>query len=65
MILELRRLLNHPDRFDKEVGLENLKLSHCNDSQTEFNSSRPPRPYWQGKIGLTGFKALLTTKNST
>ncbi len=50
-------------KFDKEIGLENLKLSHCNDSKTEFNSHRDRHDHiGQGKIGLDGFKALLTDK---
>ncbi len=51
------------DKFDKEVGLENLKMFHCNDSKTEFNSHRDRHEHiGDGKIGLPGFKALLTDK---
>ncbi len=51
------------EKFDKEVGLENLKMSHCNDSKTEFNSHRGRHEHiGDGKIGLAGFKALLTDK---
>ena len=50
-------------KFDKEIGLENLKMSHCNDSKTEFNSHRDRHEHiGDGKIGLAGFKALLTNK---
>ncbi len=51
------------EKFDKEIGLENFKLSHCNDSQTEFNSHRDRHDHiGDGKIGLPGFKALLADK---
>jgi deoxyribonuclease IV len=50
-------------KFNKEIGLENLKMSHCNDSKTEFNSHRDRHDHiGEGKIGLAGFKALLTDK---
>ncbi len=50
-------------QFDKEIGLENLKISHCNDSKPEFNSHRDRHDHiGEGKIGLNGFKALLTNK---
>lgn len=49
--------------FDKEVGLENLKMFHCNDSETEFNSHRDRHEHiGEGKIGLAGFQALLADK---
>jgi len=51
------------DKFDKEVGLENLKMSHCNDSKTEFNSHSDRHDHiGDGQIGVSGFKALLTDK---
>ena len=51
------------EKFDKEIGLENLKMSHCNDSKTEFNSHVDRHEHiGEGKIGLNGFKALLTNK---
>lgn len=50
-------------KFDKEIGLENLKLSHCNDSKTELGSHRDRHEHiGQGKIGLEGFKNILTDK---
>lgn len=50
-------------KFDKEVGLENLKMSHCNDSKTELGSHRDRHEHiGQGKIGLEGFKNILTDK---
>ena len=51
------------EKFDKKIGLENLKMSHCNDSKTEFNSHVDRHEHiGEGKIGLNGFKALLTNK---
>lgn len=50
-------------KFDKEVGLENLKMSHCNDSKTDFNSHRDRHEHiGEGKIGRAGFQSLLTDK---
>lgn len=50
-------------KFDKEVGLENLKLFHCNDSKTELGSHRDRHEHiGQGKIGLEGFKNILKDK---
>lgn len=49
--------------FDKEVGLENLKMSHCNDSKTDFGSHLDRHDHiGEGKIGLNGFKSLLGDK---
>lgn len=51
------------DKFDKEVGLENFKMSHCNDSKTDFNSHVDRHDHiGDGKIGLAGFKSLLGDK---
>ncbi len=51
------------DKFDKEVGLENLKMSHCNDSKTDFDSHLDRHDHiGEGKIGLAGFKALFADK---
>ncbi|MFA5061622.1 MAG: deoxyribonuclease IV [Patescibacteria group bacterium] len=50
-------------KFDEIIGLKKLKLSHCNDSKTEFNSHRDRHEHiGQGKIGLAGFKTLLNDK---
>ncbi|MDD2758177.1 MAG: deoxyribonuclease IV [Patescibacteria group bacterium] len=49
--------------FDKAIGLKKLKMSHCNDSFTEFNSRHDKHAHiGHGKIGLAGFKALLTDR---
>lgn len=50
-------------KFDKEVGLKNLKLFHCNDSKTDLGSHRDRHEHiGQGKIGLEGFKNILKDK---
>ncbi|MDO8509994.1 MAG: deoxyribonuclease IV [bacterium] len=51
-------------KFDMTIGLDRLKMSHCNDSETEYNSHKDRHEHiGQGKIGLAGFKAILTNKN--
>lgn len=51
------------EKFDKEIGLENLKMFHCNDSKTEFNSHKDRHDHiGDGQIGLNGFKALVGNK---
>jgi len=48
------------DAFDKEVGLERLVMSHCNDSKVDLGAKKD-RHDWlgQGFIGLKGFEAML------
>ncbi len=47
-------------KFDKTIGLANLKLSHCNDSLTELGSRKDRHAHiGEGLIGLNGFRALL------
>lgn len=49
--------------FDKIIGLDRLKLYHCNDSNTELGSRKDRHEHiGDGLIGLDGFKALLTDK---
>jgi len=51
------------EKFDKIIGLDKLKMFHCNDSKTEFNSHSDRHEHiGEGKIGLTGFQALLSDK---
>ncbi len=46
--------------FDKIIGLKWLKMSHINDSKIEFGGKKDRHEHiGQGKIGETGFKALL------
>lgn len=48
------------EKFDKIIGLEKLKVIHCNDSKTELGSRKDRHEHiGQGKIGLDGFEALL------
>ena len=46
--------------LDKNIGLENVKLIHANDSATDFNSRKDRHAHiGKGKIGLEGFKKLV------
>lgn len=48
-------------KFDKIIGLEKLKMSHCNDSLTELGSHRDRHAHiGEGQIGRAGFEALIT-----
>jgi deoxyribonuclease IV len=54
-------------RVNKQIGIENIKLIHCNDSRTEFNSHRDRHEHiGEGKIGLEPFKniAAFAKKNN-
>lgn len=47
-------------KFDKIIGLDKLKMSHCNDSKTELGSHKDRHEHiGQGEIGLTGFEFLI------
>ncbi len=49
------------DAFDKIIGLEKLKMFHCNDSKVEFNSHKDRHEHiGDGQIGRAGFKAILS-----
>ena len=49
--------------FDKVIGLENLKLLHCNDSLTECGSHKDRHAHiGQGLIGESGFEAIIKNK---
>ena len=49
--------------FDKIIGLENLKMSHCNDSLTELGSHKDRHAHiGQGLVGKSGFEAILQNK---
>ncbi len=51
------------EQFDKVIGLENLKLSHCNDSLTELGSHKDRHAHiGQGLIGKNGFEAIIKNK---
>lgn len=50
-------------KFDKIIGLDKLKLIHCNDSRTEFGSHKDRHAHiGEGLIGKAGFEALLGNK---
>ncbi len=51
------------DTFDKEIGLERLVMSHCNDSKVELGAKKDRHDVLgEGHIGLTGFKAMMAEK---
>ncbi len=51
------------DAFDKEIGLERLVMSHCNDSKVELGAKKDRHDFLgEGHIGLAGFKAMLAEK---
>ncbi len=48
------------DDFDKHIGLERLKLIHCNDSKFGLSEHKDRHEHLgKGKIGLKGFEALV------
>jgi deoxyribonuclease-4 len=47
-------------KIDSEIGLENIKLIHANDSMTELSSHKDRHEHiGQGKIGLDAFKNIV------
>jgi deoxyribonuclease IV len=47
-------------KYDELVGIDTLKVIHCNDSKTEFDSKKDRHEnIGEGKIGLDVFKELL------
>lgn len=49
--------------FDKIIGLNRLKLIHCNDSKTPLGSNKDRHEHiGLGQIGLNGFKAMMAYK---
>jgi deoxyribonuclease IV len=50
-------------RFDKLIGFERLVVMHANDSKAEFGKKLDRHEnIGEGKIGLDGFKAMLSHK---
>jgi len=48
------------EQFDRVIGLEHLKLSHCNDSLTPLGSRKDRHCHiGQGRIGRNGFRAIV------
>ena len=51
---------NTIQKIDKEIGIENIKLIHANDSMTELASHKDRHEHiGQGKIGLEAFKNIV------
>jgi deoxyribonuclease-4 len=49
--------------FDKTVGLDRLKISHCNDSKVDIGARRDRHEHLgEGFIGLAGFEAIVQSK---
>jgi len=47
-------------KIDKEIGIENIKLIHANDSQADFDSKKDRHEHiGKGKIGLDTFKNIV------
>ena len=50
-------------KFDSIIGLDKLKMSHCNDSRTEFGSHNDKHAHiGQGFIGADGFRAIIADR---
>lgn len=48
-------------KFDKNIGLSWLKMSHTNDSKVDFGSHRDRHEHiGDGQIGISGFAAFLS-----
>jgi len=48
-------------KFDKLIGLNRLKMSHCNDSKIELGGHKDRHEHiGEGLIGTPGFKAILS-----
>jgi deoxyribonuclease-4 len=51
------------DELDREVGLKNVAVMHCNDSKTELGAGRDLHEnIGEGKIGRAGFEAIFRHK---
>ncbi len=62
-IRDIKHVAETLKHFNKTIGLKRLKMSHCNDSKTEFNSHSDHHEHiGKGKIGVEGFKALIGNK---
>lgn len=48
------------EKFDSVIGLERLKVFHCNDSKIPFGGQRDRHEHiGKGQIGISGFEALF------
>ncbi|EDP72901.1 deoxyribonuclease IV, partial [Hydrogenivirga sp. 128-5-R1-1] len=51
---------DYKDEFDTLIGLDKIKVIHCNDSKTPFNSRKDRHEHiGKGSIGLKGFEFFL------
>ena len=51
----------YKSEFDSLLGLERIKVVHCNDSKTPFNSRKDRHQHiGEGSIGIKGFELFLT-----
>ncbi len=53
------------DQFDATIGLDKLKISHCNDSKVELGSQKDRHEHiGEGFIGKKGFEAWFSDKRT-
>jgi len=53
------------ERIDEEIGVENIKLIHANDSQSDCGSSKDRHEHiGKGKIGIEAFKNIVAFAQS-
>lgn len=53
------------ERIDKELGLENIRLIHANDSKSDLGSKKDRHEHiGKGKIGLNAFKNIVAFAQS-
>ena len=59
-INEEEEFLKYKEELKEKIGLEKVKVIHCNDSKTPFNSRRDRHEHiGEGSIGLKGFELFL------
>ncbi|NPA57761.1 MAG: deoxyribonuclease IV, partial [Aquificae bacterium] len=52
--------LSYREELDSEIGLEKVKVIHCNDTKTPFNSRKDRHHHiGEGEIGYKGFELFL------
>jgi len=53
------------EKIDQEIGVENIKLIHANDSKSDVGSNIDRHEHiGQGKIGLEAFKNIVAFAQS-
>ncbi len=51
---------NYKNELSEKIGIERVKVIHCNDSKTPFNSKKDRHEHiGEGSIGLRGFEFFL------